>query len=149
MSSINRTNCGRRKGLADPRRRVNCPVSECEFTGRIDNAKAHLRSLIVWSNKHEGEAAGQDETSYKMASKESKKHISWFRRYGFTKLKWPLFHSDSEKKQFNSISTFFGNLSSNSNDNNQRGDEERNTDFQSKKKKILTMLCFIFFQTRQ
>ena len=72
MSSINRTNCGRRKGLADPRRRVNCPVSECEFTGRIDNAKAHLRSLIVWSNKHEGEAAGQDETSYKMASKESK-----------------------------------------------------------------------------
>ena len=80
MSSIIRTNCGRRKGLADPRRRVNCPVSECEFTGRIDNAKAHLRSLIVWSNKHEGEAAGQDETSYKMASKESKKHTSWFRR---------------------------------------------------------------------
>ena len=46
MSSINKTNCGRRKGLADPRRRVKCPVSECEFTGRIDNAKAHLRSLI-------------------------------------------------------------------------------------------------------
>ena len=110
MSSINKTNCGRRKGLADPRRRVKCPVSECEYTGRIDNAKAHLRSLIVWSNKYEGEAAEQDETSYTMASKESKKHTSWFRRYGFTKLKWPQFHSDSEKKQFNSISAFFGNL---------------------------------------
>ena len=81
-----------------------------------------------------------------MASKESKRYTSCFRRYGFTKLKWPLFHSDSEKKQFNSISTFFGNLSSNSNNNNQRGDKRRNTDFQSKKKKILTMLCFIFFQ---
>ena len=49
MSSINKTNCGRRKGLAEPRRRVKCPVSECEYTGRIDNAKAHLRSLIVWT----------------------------------------------------------------------------------------------------
>ena len=57
-------NCGRRKGLSDPRRRVKCPVSECEFTGRIDNAKAHLRSFIVWSIKHEGEAAEQDETRY-------------------------------------------------------------------------------------
>ena len=53
----------------DPRRRVNCPVCECEFTGRIDNAKAHLRSLIVWSIKHEGEAAEQDETSYKQVLK--------------------------------------------------------------------------------
>ena len=111
MSSINRTNCGRRKGLAEPRRRVKCPVSECEFTGRIDNAKAHLRSLIVWSNKYEGEAAEQDETSYSMASKESKKHTSWFRRYGFTKTKWPPFQSDSEKMKFKSISTFFGNSS--------------------------------------
>ena len=41
MSSINKTNWGRRKGLADPRRRVKCPVGECDFTGRIDNAKAH------------------------------------------------------------------------------------------------------------
>ena len=41
MSSINKTNCGRRKYLADPRRRVKCPVGECDFTGRIDNAKAH------------------------------------------------------------------------------------------------------------
>ena len=78
MSSINKTNCGRRKGLADPRRRVKCPVSECEFTGRIDNAKAHLRSLIVWSNKYEGEAAEQDETSYSMASKESKKQTACY-----------------------------------------------------------------------
>ena len=76
----------------------------------------------------------KDETSYKMASKESKIHTSWFRRYGFTNLQWPLFHSDSEKKQFNSSSTFFGNLSSNSNNNNQCGDEERNTDFQKRKK---------------
>ena len=67
MSSINKTNCGRRKG--GPRRKVKCPVSECEYTGRIDNAKAHLRSLIVWSIKHEGEAAKQDETSYTTASK--------------------------------------------------------------------------------
>ena len=44
MSSINKTNCGRRKGLTEPRRKVKCPVSECEYTGRIDNAKAHLRS---------------------------------------------------------------------------------------------------------
>ena len=35
--------------MAEPRRRVKCPVSECEYTGRIDNAKAHLRSLIVWT----------------------------------------------------------------------------------------------------
>ena len=57
MSSINKTNCGRRKGLTEPRRKVKCPVSECEYTGRIDNTKAHLRSLIVWSNRYEGEAA--------------------------------------------------------------------------------------------
>ena len=75
--------------MAEPRRRVKCPVSECEYTGRIDNAKAHLRSLIVWSNKYEGEAAEQDETSYSMASKESKKHTSWFRRNGFTKTIYP------------------------------------------------------------
>ena len=62
MSSHNKRYCGRRKALADPRREVKCPVSECEFTGRIDNAKAHLRSLIVWRNKYEGEAAEQDET---------------------------------------------------------------------------------------
>ena len=49
MSSINKTNCGRRKGLTEPRRKVKCPVSECEYTGRIDNAKAHLWSLIVWT----------------------------------------------------------------------------------------------------
>ena len=85
MSSINKTNCGRRKGLTEPRRKVKCPVSECEYTGRIDNTKAHLRSLIVWSNRYEGEAAEQDETSYSIASKESKKHTLWFRRYGFTK----------------------------------------------------------------
>ena len=107
--------------MADPRRRVICPVSECEYTGRIDNAKAHLRSLIVWSNRYEGEAAEQDETSYSMASKESKKHTSWFRRYGFTETKWPQFQSDSEKMKFKSISTFFGNSSTNN--NNQRGDE--------------------------
>ena len=64
MSSINKTNCGRRKGLTEPRRKVKCPVSECEYTGRIDNTKAHLRSLIVWSNRYEGEAAEQDETRY-------------------------------------------------------------------------------------
>ena len=120
MSSINKTNCGRRKGLTEPRRKVKCPVSECEYTGRIDNAKAHLRSLIVWSIKHEGEAAEQDETSYSIASKESKKHTLWFRRYGFTKTKWPQFQSDSEM-QFKRISAFFGNSSSNN--NNQRGDE--------------------------
>ena len=120
MSSINKTNCGRRKGLTEPRRKVKCPVSECEYTGRIDNTKAHLRSLIVWSNRYEGEAAEQDETSYSIASKESKKHTLWFRRYGFTKTKWPQFQSDSEM-QFKRISAFFGN--SISNNNNQRGDE--------------------------
>ena len=57
MSSYNKSNCGRRKALADQKRSVNCPVSECEFTGRIDNAKVHLRHLIVWSKKNEGEAA--------------------------------------------------------------------------------------------
>ena len=93
MSSINKTNCGRRKGLTEPRRKVKCPVSECEYTGRIDNTKAHLRSLIVWSNRYEGEAAEQDETSYSIASKESKKHTSWFRRYGFTKTKQSIFSS--------------------------------------------------------
>ena len=36
---------------------------------------------------------------------------SWFRRYGFTKTKWPQFQSDSEKMKFKSISTFFGNSS--------------------------------------
>ena len=55
--------------LAGPRRQVKCPVSECEFTGRIDNARVHLRHLIVWSSKNEGEAAGEDEMCYKVASK--------------------------------------------------------------------------------
>ena len=55
--------------MTEPRRKVKCPVSECEYTGRIDNAKAHLRSLIVWSNRYEGEAAEQDETSYKQVLK--------------------------------------------------------------------------------
>ena len=98
MSSHNKANCGRRKALADPRRQVKCPVSESEFTGRIDNARVHLRHLIVWSSKNEGEAAGEDEMCYKVASKASKKHTSWFRRYGFTKAKWPEFHSESENK---------------------------------------------------
>ena len=56
-----------------------------------------------------------------MASKESQKHTSWFRRYGFTETKWPQFQSDSEKMKFKSISTFFGNSSTNN--NNQHGDE--------------------------
>ena len=30
--------------------------------------------------------------------KSIKKHTSWFRRYGFTKAKWPEFHSESENK---------------------------------------------------
>ena len=72
--------------MADPRRRVKCPVSECEYTGRIDNAKAHLRSLIVWSIKHEGEAAEQDETSYTMASKESKNILHGLEDMGLQKL---------------------------------------------------------------
>ena len=37
--------------MADPRRRVKCPVGECDFTGRIDNAKAHL-SIIKYSIKY-------------------------------------------------------------------------------------------------
>ena len=63
MSSHNKRYCGRRKALADPRREVKCPVSECEYNGRTDNAKVHLRGLIVWSVKNEGEAAEEDETS--------------------------------------------------------------------------------------
>ena len=43
----------------DPRRVVNCPVSDCDVSGRVDNFKKHFIKLIVWSKNHEGEAADQ------------------------------------------------------------------------------------------
>ena len=72
--------------MADPRRQVKCPVSECEFTGRIDNARVHLRHLIVWSSKNEGEAAGEDEICYKVASKVSKNTLHGLDDMGLQKL---------------------------------------------------------------
>ena len=99
MSSHNKRYCGRRKALADPRREVKCPVSECEYNGRIDKTKVHLRGLIVWSVKNEGEAAEEDEKSYKMASNKSKKHTSWFKRYWFTKTKYRQYKGILQKKK--------------------------------------------------
>ena len=56
---MNRRGCdgGRKKAIVDPRRVVNCPVSDCDVSGRVDNFKKHFIKLIVWSKTHEGEAA--------------------------------------------------------------------------------------------
>ena len=40
---------GRKKGVIDSRRGVNCPVSDCDVSGRIDYVKKHFNKLIVWS----------------------------------------------------------------------------------------------------
>jgi len=41
----------------DPRRVVNCPVSDCDVSGRVDNLKKHFIKLIVLSKTYEDEAA--------------------------------------------------------------------------------------------
>ena len=35
---------GRKKAIVDPRRVVNCPVSDCDVSGRIDNIKKHFEN---------------------------------------------------------------------------------------------------------
>ena len=56
---MNRRGCdgGRKKAIVDPRRVVNCPVSDCDVSGWVDNLKKHFIKLIVLSKTHEGEAA--------------------------------------------------------------------------------------------
>jgi len=44
---------GRKKGVIDSRRGVNCPVSDCDVSGRIDYVKKHFNKLIVWSKTHD------------------------------------------------------------------------------------------------
>ena len=45
---------GRKKGVIDSRRGVNCPVSDCDVSGRIDYVKKHFNKLIVWSKTYVG-----------------------------------------------------------------------------------------------
>ena len=66
MSSHNKRYCGRRKALADPRKEVKCPVSECEFTGRIDNTRVHLRHLIFMKTFVETQASHELSCFYRM-----------------------------------------------------------------------------------
>ena len=66
MSSHNKGNCGRRKAFADPRRKVKCPVSEWEFTGRIDNTRVHLRHLIFMKTFVETQASHELSCLYRM-----------------------------------------------------------------------------------
>ena len=35
---------GRKKGVIDSRRGVNCPVSDCDVSGRIDYVKKHFNN---------------------------------------------------------------------------------------------------------
>ena len=63
---------GRKKGVIDSRRGVNCPVSDCDVSGRIDYVKKHFNKLIVWSKTHESEAAEESEIDFKNASKDAK-----------------------------------------------------------------------------
>ena len=70
---------GRKKGVIDSRRGVNCPVSDCDVSGRIDYVKKHFNKLIVWSKTQEREAAEESEIDFKNASKDAKQHT---RRFG-------------------------------------------------------------------
>ena len=82
---------GRKKGVIDSRRGVNCPVSDCDVSGRIDYVKKHFNKLIVWSKTHESEAAEESEIDFKNASKDAKQHTKWCRRQGYTKSRLPFF----------------------------------------------------------
>ena len=105
---------GRKKSVVDPRRTVNCPVSECNLSGRIDYVKWHFKRLIVWSKTYEGEAAEESENEFISAPRDTKQHTKWCRRNGFTKTKMPFFHS--KEKPLSSVLNFFSQSSMNNNE---------------------------------
>ena len=105
---------GRKKGVIDSRRGVNCPVSDCDVSGRIDYVKKHFNKLIVWSKTHESEAAEESEIDFKNASKDAKQHTKWCRRHGYTKSRLPFF-KDLDAP-VNSVINFFSKSNLNNND---------------------------------
>ena len=112
---------GRKKSFLDPRRTVNCPVSECNLSGRVDYVKWHFKRLIVWSKTYEGEAAEESETVFKSSSKEAKQHTKWCRRKGYTKTNLPSFKNVD--KPSNSVVNFFSQSGLN---NNKKPEEKTN-----------------------